>query len=416
MNAKITPSRLSGTIIAPPSKSYAHRLMIAACLSGGNRIVKNVGESKDVFATASALKSLGADCFIQNGDFTVRGFSPAKTAVVNCGESGSTLRFLIPVASALGVNATFTGTEKLLSRPCGALIDCLKSHGVSVSGFNFVGKPQGGKFVIDGGVSSQYITGLLFALPLIGSDCEIKITGERVSKPYTEITLDVMRKSGVSIRETSDGYFIAGGQKYNLSSVTETEGDWSGAAFLLTGGAIGGNVTVKGLNAKSLQGDKSILDVLRKFGATIDINSNEVTVEKPKDGKLKSINLDCENIPDLVQIISVAAAYSEGKTTLRGVKNLKYKESDRISAVTGLLSFAGIGATFDGESINIIGGEPKGFNFDSGNDHRTAMSAAILATKAIGTSKITCAEAVKKSYPAFYEDYTTLGGLCDVDI
>lgn len=416
MNARITPSRLSGTIIAPPSKSYAHRLMIAATLSGGNRIVKNVGESKDVFATTSALKSLGADCFIQNGDFIVREFSPAETAVVNCGESGSTLRFLIPVASALGVNATFTGTEKLLSRPCGALIDCLKAHGVSVSGFNFRGKPQGGEFVIDGGVSSQYITGLLFALPLIGSDCEIKITGERVSKPYTEITLDVMRKSGVFIEETSDGYFIAGGQKYNLPSVAETEGDWSGAAFALIGGAIGGLVTVKGLNAKSLQGDKRILDVLRKFDATVDINHGGVTVESPNGGKLKAINLDCENIPDLVQIISVAAAYSEGKTTLRNVKNLRYKESDRISAVTGLLKAAGICATFDGESINIIGGAPKGFNFDSDNDHRTAMSAAILAAYAEGNSKITCAEAVKKSYPAFYEDYTTLGGLCDVDI
>lgn len=416
MNARIIPSRLSGTIVAPPSKSYAHRLTIAACLSGGNRTVKNVGGSKDVIATANALKSLGADCVIENGDFTVRGFSPAKTAVVNCDESGSTLRFLIPVAAALGVNATFTGTEKLLSRPCGALADCLKSHGVRVDGFNFNGKPRGGTFVVDGGVSSQYVTGLLLALPLLGEDCEIVITGERVSKPYTDVTLSVMRKSGVEVSETPNGYFIAGGQNYRLPNTVETEGDWSGAAFALTGGAIGGAVTMKGLNANSLQGDMQILDVLREFGATVVFNCDGVTVKKPENGKLKPINLNCENIPDLVQIISVAAAFADGESVFYGVKNLKYKESDRISAITGMLNAAQIKASFDGESIRVVGGEPKGFAFDSGNDHRTAMSAAILAAYATGESVVACAEAVKKSYPAFYEDYGKLGGSCDVNL
>lgn len=413
MNVKITPSKLYGSIQAPPSKSFAHRLMIAACFSGGRRKVLSVGESKDVYATANALRSLGADCKIENGDFYTEGFNLKKGCTVDCGESGSTLRFLIPVAAALGADAHFTGTEKLLSRPCGALLECLARQGVKSENFAFNGKFSGGKFHIDASVSSQYVTGLLLAAPLVGEDCEIVIGGKEASRPYIAITLSVLKESGIEVKTTENGFFIKGGQKYSLPPVTQTEGDWSGAAFALTAGAVGGSVTVTGLNCKSAQGDKKIIEILKDFGAKISVTGNSVSVEAPING-LSGITVDCENVPDLAQIISVAAAFAKGKTLLTGTENLKYKESDRTNAIINTLSAAGIKAETDGKSIVIFGGKPHGFTVDSGNDHRTAMSAAVLAFYAEGCSVIRRAEAVSKSYPNFFEDASAAGGKIDV--
>ena len=414
MKIKIHPSRISGTVAAPPSKSFAHRLIIAACLSGGRKRVKNTGDSKDVRATVRALTALGADCALSGGDFVTNGFSVAENAVADCGESGSTLRFLIPVAAALGADASFTGTEKLLGRPCGALIDCLKTHGVSADGFKFAGRLSGGTFVIDGGISSQYITGLLFAAPLTGQDCEIVVTGKEVSKPYIEITLAVLEKSGITVKRTKNGFFIPKGQKYALPNVTETEGDWSGAAFTLAAGAIGGSVTVTGLNPESIQGDRKIAEILSRFGASVTFSDGAVTAKPSGDGTLKGLTVDCAEIPDLAQIIAVTAAFAQGKTVLLGTENLKHKESDRTAAIINTLAAAGIKAETDGRSITVYGGAPKGFTADSGNDHRTAMSAAVLAAYSDGESVIDRAEAVDKSYPAFYEDMKKTGGIIDV--
>ncbi len=413
MNVKITPSALYGGIQAPPSKSFAHRLMIAACFSGGKRKVLSVGESKDVFATANALRSLGADCKIENGDFYTEGFNLNKGCSVNCGESGSTLRFLIPVAAALGADAVFTGTEKLLSRPCGALLECLERQGVKEEGFSFKGKLSGGRFYIDASVSSQYVTGLLLAAPLVGEDCEIVIGGKEASRPYIAVTLSVLKESGINVTSTANGFFIKGGQKYDLPPVTKTEGDWSGAAFVLTAGAVGGSVTVTGLNTESVQGDKKILKILKDFGARISVKGASVSVDAPING-LSGITVDCEDVPDLAQIVSVAAAFAKGKTIISGTENLKYKESDRTAAIIRTLSSAGIKAETDGKSIVIFGGKPQGFSVDSENDHRTAMSAAVLAFYAEDCSVISRAEAVSKSYPSFFEDASAVGGKIDV--
>lgn len=415
MTVKITPFALCGSIQAPPSKSFAHRLMIAACFSGGKRKVLSVGESKDVFATADVLRSLGANCKIENGDFYTDGFSLNKGCSVDCGESGSTLRFLIPVAAALGADARFTGTEKLLSRPCGALLECLAKQGVKEENFSFNGKLCGGRFYIDASVSSQYVTGLLLAAPLVGEDCEIVIGGKEASRPYIAITLSVLKESGIEVKSTANGFFIKGGQKYSLPPVTKTEGDWSGAAFALTAGAVGGRVTVTGLNPQSAQGDKKILKILESFGAKVSVKENAVSVEAPING-LNGITVNCEDVPDLAQIVSVAAAFAKGKTLLTGTENLKYKESDRTNAIISTLSAAGIKAETDGKSIVICGGKPHGFTTDSGNDHRTAMSAAVLAFYAEGCSVIERAEAVSKSYPRFFEDAIAAGGKIDVCI
>jgi len=410
MIAKISPAPLCGEIIAPPSKSFAHRLMIAASLSGGEKTVRSVGESKDVLATARVLKSLGADCGIINGVFVSRGFGLNKNAVLDCGESGSTLRFFIPIAAALGADATFTGTKKLLSRPCLPLIECLERGGVREKNFSFRGKLKGGRLVADASVSSQYVTGLLLASPLIEEDCEIIVTGREVSKPYIEITLSVLKDSGITVEKTENGFFIKGGQKYALYDNVRTEGDWSGAAFALAAGAIGGSVTVSGLNPKSLQGDAAVAEILKRFGAEVTFGTDSVSAAKPRRGKLTAQTIDCENVPDLAQIISVVAAFAEGRTELRGIENLKYKESDRIAAIINTLTAAGIKSETDGKSLFVYGGSPKGFRIDSGNDHRTAMSAAVLACYAEGESAISAAEAVEKSYPRFYEDVKKLGG------
>ena len=411
MNVKIVPNALSGEIKAPASKSYAHRLIILSCLSGKSVTVKNVGDSDDVKATANCMKSLGADCNISDGDFIVRSFTPKKSARIDCGESGSTLRFLLPVCSALGIKTKVTGSKKLLSRPSEALINSLNERGAGIENFTVNGKISAGKFVIDGSVSSQYISGLLMSLSVLNGESEVVVKGERVSTNYIDITLEVMKDFGVSVIKTEDGYKVRGG--LNAKAIYYNEGDYSGAAFMLSAGAIFGRVSVSGLKSQTSQGDAEIIDVLKKFGADVNVEDERITVVK---NRLKGIEVDCENIPDLAQIISVVAAFSEGKTVLKGISRLKYKESDRIAAITDMLTASKIKWACDGEKLEITGGKPKGGTFYSNNDHRTAMSCAILTAGAIGNSVIVGAESVKKSYPDFFKDYEKLGGKVDVII
>lgn len=413
MDIKITPKILSGEVSAPPSKSYAHRLMIAAFLSGEKVKVKGVGESMDVTATLDALSALGAEYTREDSDVIISSRKVSGRREVYCRESGSTLRFLVPVAASLGINANFTGEKRLMERPLGDLINTLNERGADIEGKEVKGKLTAGEYRITAGVSSQYITGLLLALPLLDGDSEIILDGEAVSKGYIDITLDVLKLFSIDVERKANGFFVKGNQKYTVPTCdVVTEGDYSGAAFTLTAGAIGPGVTVKGLT-DSIQGDGKIVEVLEKFGATVERGKERIRVE---GGNLHGIDIDCENIPDLVQIISVAAAYAKGDTVLRNVDRLRIKESDRIEAVINSLSVAGIKAKYDSGNLYITGGEPKGGVFDGGNDHRTVMSCAILASRAKGESKVLGAEAVTKSYPAFFEDYRKLGGIADVEV
>lgn len=413
MNAEIYPSEIFGEIDCPPSKSVAHRLLIAAFLSGEKTVIENVSFSEDVKATIGAIKSLGAKLEVFDNSVALYGREKVASAKVFCNESGSTLRFLMPVASALKIKAEFDGLDGLKRRPIKDLVNSLNSHGAEISGLKLNGELKSGVFDINAGVSSQYISGLLFALPILDGDSEIRFIGKAVSKSYIEITIDVLNLFGIKIEKTENGFKIKGNQRYRSAKTVKVEGDYSNAAFFLAAGALGSGVTVNGLNEYSAQGDKNILKVLDGFGAKINRKGSSVTVSK---GELKGQKVDVTDIPDLAQIISVVAAFSVGESVIRGVERLKLKESDRLKAITDMLTLSGIEWKLSDEELKIFGGRPHGGIFDGGNDHRTVMSCAILAAFTDSSSKITGIEAVNKSYPNFFDDFKKTGGKCDVDI
>lgn len=412
MIAEIFGSNYHGEVKAVPSKSYAHRLLISAALSKTNSIIKNVGNSKDVLATVDCLNKLGAKITLSGGDAFVSGIESVPEKVILCaGESGSTLRFLLPIVAALNVNATFTGEGELLNRPNDALFEVLKKRGVEVSGYTLNGQLTYGRFEIDATISSQYITGLLFALPLLKGDSEIILKGKAVSSNYLDITLEILDLANVKIEKTESGYYVKGNQTYIMPDVVGCEGDWSSAAFMLVSGAFGKGVTVNGLNLNSLQGDKLVLEVLKNAGATVKCENGNVGVY---GGKLKGFSVNLENAPDLAPILSVLAAGINDTSKISGISRLKIKESDRLSGILEMLKSGGVEAFSDGESITIKGGEIKSGNYLGNNDHRMVMSECILAGLSGGKSTVTDVEAVSKSYPNFFKDYEAIGGKFNV--
>lgn len=410
MKAVVKNANVGGTVAAPPSKSFAHRLIIAACLSGERTTIENVGSSADISATAAALSALGFDCRIDCGNAVIGEKKRSPKDTVFCGESGSTLRFLLPVAAALGIQTEFTGDTGLLKRPMSALVDCLNVRGADIRGLKIFGKLSSGSFIIDGSESSQYITGLLFALPLLEGESEIIISGGSVSAGYIDITLSVLKDFGIKVEKTDSGYKIKGG-KYRLPERISVEGDYSGAAFFLAAGALGKGVTVKNLNPVSVQGDRAIVDILSRFGAQVGVTEDGVTVKK---SKLQGIEVDISPIPDLAQIIAVVAAFAEGKTVLKNVERLQIKESDRLSAIIKTLSAVGIETAIFGNDLIIFGGKPHGAALGGEKDHRTVMSQTVLATFASGNSTVENVGAESKSYPEFYKDFALIGGKTDV--
>lgn len=415
MNARILPSNLSGTFYAPPSKSQAHRFLICAYLSGERGIINNIGTSKDVYATVSALKSLGLVCrenAENNGEVVFEKRNEVNNnPTVNCFESGSTLRFLLPVASALGIKCTFTGTERLLSRPNDKLIKVLNEHNADINGYSLNGKLTSGIFNIDASISSQYITGLLFSLPMLDGDSEIIFQNDVVSKDYITLTLQALQKFGITVEKKYNGFFVKGNQKYKFLNNLSVEGDFSSASFLLTAGAIGGSVTAKNLNYDSKQGDKKIIELLKEFGANVEIKQNEITVSK---NERKAFNFDAKSTPDLIQIASVLACFANGECKISGVDRLKIKESDRLKGIMEFLSKSGVKSRYLPDELIISPSQPVGNTFNGDNDHRTVMSECILSTFSSGNSTILGVEAVNKSYPDFFKDYTLLGGKTNV--
>lgn len=410
MNIEISPAALKGKITARSSKSYAHRLLIAAFLSGGETAVE-CDLNKDVLATAGVLGALGADVKIGEREITLKRAALPKDAVTaDCGESGSTLRFLMPLAAALGIKANFTGAKRLLERPLAPLVEVLNAHGADIKDFTVRGKLEPGKYEIDASLSSQYVTGLLFALTALKEKSEIVVRGERVSAGYIAVTLEILKEFGADITETDSGYKINSGAIKQIARA-EAEGDWSNAAFLLAAGAIGGEVSLSGLNPLSVQGDREIISVLKNFGASVTGTDGVFAVKK---AELRAVEVDMQNIPDLAQIIAVTAAFAKGRSVLKNVDRLRLKESDRIEAIINTLAAADIRAEYSEGNLFVYGGAPKGGKFCGGNDHRTVMSAAVLAANAAGGSVITGAEAAEKSYPKFFNDFNSLGGKSNV--
>lgn len=387
---------LCGTLKAIPSKSDAHRAEICAFLSGTESICPDISE--DIKATKNALKALSEN-----------------KAVIDCGESGSTLRFLIPVAAALDKATTFTGKGRLPERPLGEYLKILPAHGVKCEcdgklPLKISGKLTAGRYEIAGDISSQYISGLLFALPLLDGDSEIVLTSPLQSKPYVDMTVKTLSRFGIDITETENGYFVKGNQQYKKCGYA-LEGDWSQAAFFLAGGAISGDVTLTGLDINSAQGDREIFDILRRFGAEAEINNGCVRVKK---SALSGIEINVESIPDLVPPIAVLAAYAKGRTVITGGERLRLKESDRILSVVTNLKKMGVEATETPDGMIINGGSVKGAELSGFNDHRIVMAFSIIALNAQGETVITDAMSINKSYPAFFEDYVLLGGKADV--
>ena len=412
MNVTINPFKANGEINAPPSKSYAHRYIICAFLSGKECVIKNVGNSDDVIATLNAIKSLGGEFSLKDGDVYFCDRKQVDNVIVDCSESGSTMRFLLPVACALGVNATFTGKGRLMNRPIKGLVDAINGHGAIIENHTTKGKLKSGKYYLDASESSQYVTGLLFALSLFNEESEIILRGEKVSFGYVYATVFALQKFGVKVKETQSGFIVQGG--YKKVDVVSVEGDWSGAAFMLAIGTLCGRVTVKNLVYPTLQPDGKIIEVLKNFGAKITIENNSITAEKSKLVVIE--NIDCENSPDIAQVICAVVTFAKGQTKVTGLSRLKLKESDRCAAILNMLKVCGIKADYFNDSIIITGGMPKGGIFDGGNDHRTVMSSAVIASACTGTSEIIGAEVCAKSYPTFFEDLRILGGKENVSI
>ncbi len=413
-----TPKELSGTIESISSKSHAHRILICSALAGDEAKINCNCLSKDIVATISCLKEMGAKIEIQNGIITVTPKTFKNEVELDCGESGSTLRFLLPLVSALGLNARITGHGRLPERPISPLKEEMERMGVIFhNGGDFPlhlsGQLQYGDFEIAGNVSSQFITGLLFALPLLKGDSKIKIIPPVESRSYLNITVSALRLFGIEIIEEENLYIIKGNQKYISPKEITVDGDWSNASFFLCAGALSKNgVTVENLDINSPQGDKRILDVLKEMGADVKINGNSVTVKR---NKLKGVTVDASDIPDAVPIISVVAAACQGETKIINAGRLRIKESDRIKSVCSMINSVGGEAIEADDGIIIQGGRPlRGGTVNGFNDHRIVMSASILSALCKDDVVITDYRAVEKSYPNFFEDFNKMGGNANV--
>ena len=416
MNITIHPGRLSGAVRVPPSKSMAHRALIAAALSDGLTTLHLSGLNDDIEATIDALMALGAliDYDPRKGLLIVRPIEAApnlsrpiaalagkaashvdfsEVLELDCGESGSTLRFLLPVACALGVKAEFTGRGRLPERPNAALTKVLREHGAWIDTdtlpMRVEGGIQGGLWALPGNVSSQYITGLLMALPILPGDSEIRLTTALESASYVDMTLDALADFGIDVQRTESGFIVPGNQSYHSPEDVYIEGDWSAAAFWCAANAMGSDIDIEGVSRRSAQGDRAV------------------------EALLGQDEINAENVPDLVPALAAAAAVADRRTVITGAARLRLKESDRLQAVADMISALGGRVRVTGDGLIIDGGAVHGGTVDGRNDHRIVMAAAILATVADGDVTVTGAKAVAKSYPDFFEHFAALGGKID---
>lgn len=400
MDIKITPKILKGFVNIPASKSVAHRMLICAALAGYSEI-GGISYSKDIEATVKAMSALEAWIYTnENSVDAAEKISPPEKAVIDCNESGSTLRFIIPVAAALGVETEFHGRGRLPQRPIDIYIRELGKHGITFNynntmPFTISGQLTSGVYKIEGNVSSQFITGLFFALPLLDGDSEIVLTSHLESRPYVDITIDVLKKFGITVDETEKGFYIKGNQTYRSYNGV-VEGDYSQAAFFYVANALGSSINLGNLNPDSVQGDKKILEIINVIQS---------------DG---CFNADCSDIPDLVPVLAVLAASGKKESVIYNAERLKIKESNRLETTAALINNLGgsVEITADGLIIRpccLCGG-----TVDSYGDHRIVMAAAVAAVGASGDVIIKNAEAVTKSYPDFFEDYKKVGGIVNV--
>ncbi len=410
-NIILRPGYVNGCVAVPSSKSVAHRALIAAAFSEKPIKVKKIDFSKDIYATMDALRQLGVtiteekECILVDGSTIVKD----NEVSINANESGSTLRFMIPVAALLEKTAIFDGKGRLPERPLDDYFEIFDKYDVEYSypegkylPLKVSGDIKFNEVNVKGNTSSQFITGLIFCG--LVNPVKVNITSELQSKPYVDITVDVLRKFGCVVNEKGSTYEIK--KTPTLIDEYSVERDWSQAAFFMCAAAINGCITLKDMNMDSAQGDMEIISLLKKFGASVKINGNDLTVEK---SDLKGIDIDVGDIPDLVPTLSVLACYAKGKTKIYNAARLRIKESDRLQAMYEELTKLGADVEIGEDYLIINGGKPlHGADVDSHNDHRIAMAMAVASVGCDGNITLSGHGAVSKSYPHFFEDWSSL--------
>lgn len=421
----LNKNNTDGAVIAPPSKSFTHRAIMCAALASGISTIGNPLICEDSLATIDACRILGAKIKFAENSLEIEGIGDKinkkkiQRALIYCRQSGSTMRFIIPLCGVLCEKAEITGDRGLLKRPIWPIMKALCQLGFNLSSngkyppvFVMPGKLKlSAKIRIAGNVSSQYISGLLFALPLLPGKTEVIITTEMESKDYILMTIDTLKKFGIEINASPDfrKFIINGNQKYKAVKNYKVEGDYSSAAFIFVSGALTARkkIAISGLEHSSLQGDAMIVNILRKMGADIEFKKEEFIVRK---SALKAIEIDAKGIPDLVPILAVLATQAQGKTIIKNIARLRIKESNRAQAIVSQLKKMGADIIEAGDCLKINGvSKLKGASVDTFSDHRIVMACSVAALVAEGETIIKDPVCVKKSYPSFFDDLRKLG-------
>jgi 3-phosphoshikimate 1-carboxyvinyltransferase len=395
-----------GVVTPPPSKSLSHRAVICSALAGEGSEIKNLGRSDDIDATLNGVRALGL-----TGKGLGAPFGPDHVRIVDCGESGSTLRFLIPIAALDGLPAIFKGRGRLLDRPLDVYAEIFAAAGATFrregDGILVRGPLRSGSYSMTGGVSSQFVSGLLFALPLLPGDSEIRLSTPLESRGYADMTIDVMRRFGAEVTAGKSAYAIRGGQRYRPASYM-VEADYSQAAFFLAASALGCGVDIAGLDPNSIQGDRAILGILREMGAEIEWRGDDDGdhVLSVRAGRMRPVIMDARETPDLVPPVAALCCFCDGTSRIVNAGRLRLKESDRLKALASELGKLGADVREDDDSLSIRGvGRLRGGCVEAWGDHRVAMAIAVAAIRCDGPVYLSGWESVGKSYPGFWRDF-----------
>ena len=415
MNKTILPGARTGEVHIPASKSQAHRMLLCAAMGENEVTLRCRGLSKDILATVACLKALGASVDAEGEVLHLRPVSapPPGLCLLPCGESGSTLRFLLPLVGVLGASAVFEREGRLPERPIEPLGRELCRNGMDIRSdgarLSCSGQLRPGAFSLPGNISSQYISALLMTLPLLEGESTLRIEGALESAAYVAMTEEVLRLGGVRTEKTGYGYRIPGGQRCRFAPELSVEGDYSNAAFFLCAGALSERgIRVTGLDPQSRQGDRAIVPLLEEMGAQVASDGSSVTVKRDA---LHGITIDASPIPDLIPVLSVVAAAASGETRVIHAQRLRLKESDRLHSTTQMLRALGAEAEELPDGLVIRGGRTlAGGTVDACGDHRIAMSAAVAGGICRGAVTICGSECVQKSYPDFWTDFQQLKG------
>lgn len=416
---KLTVTKKQGfneKIVVPPSKSYSHRMILSASLAKGVSTIENVLFSKDITATLDCAKNFGADVFCGDDFVKIDGSqNTAPKGEFYCNESGSTLRFIIPILAAMGIKARIFGAKTLMERPLDVYTNLFSDNNIDFEYkkgeyFDVLSPLSGGEFNIRGDISSQFLTGLLYALPMCNEDSVVNITTELLSKPYIDITLDVLNKSGIEIQNDNYKTFrIKKNQVFNPINES-VPGDFSQSCPFIAAALFGGEAELLNLNANSVQGDKKVIEYSKALGGNIEVFENKIKIKK---SHLKSgLTFDISDCPDIAPVFSVICAFAQGETTLIGTNRLKIKECDREAAIVKTLNKLGVKTVSGDDFIKISGGAKsfKGGEFETFNDHRMAMALCSAAVVSDGEIVLDNPKCVDKSYPTFYNDFK---GFCN---